>query len=147
MALAQAFYNLKNVHCVLSTGDAGLINISIKRKIKYAMKQVGSALVPSQVYVGEDLPDISAEVYNDNNNNFATIVPNTAIASFALTSNQDTNANFLPTDFLTKFPPSSWVFGDPETDLDGEKVSTTKFKINCNVLNPGVSGGYSYTGT
>lgn len=141
--LEQDFYNLKNVFCTLKTGQAGLIDISIKRNPVYAKKWPGRAPVPDQVYTGEDMPDLNATIYNDKNFAFKDAIPNTSIDTLELTSLSDgPTVTFFQSDFFTKFPASSMTFGGADTTLNGTDVSSFKVPIMCRVLNPGADGGF-----
>ena len=143
MSLAQPYYNLRNLRCTLINGvTLNLVSLKIKRHPLYARKWPGQAAVPSQVWIGEDLPDILAEVYNDDAVAYAALIPNVALDSFELLSPNDDDASFLQSDFFTKFPPAQMVFGEVETDLTGDHVSTVKIPIKGNVLNPGATGGF-----
>lgn len=146
MAFTQQSATLKNLRVMMTNGLAlNATNLSIKRNPVYAEKKPGQALVPSQVFMGENLPDISIELYFDEVANFASILPNQAITTFDVISPLDANESIFAAEFFAKFPPSSMVFGAPDTTLDGEKLGMLKFDIQCNVLNPGADGGYPVT--
>ncbi|RYG66321.1 hypothetical protein EON80_15660 [bacterium] len=141
--LDQEAYSLKNVFLTLKGGQSGLVNISVKRNPIYVKKKPGQVTVGSNVWMGEDDPDIQVEIYNDSNFAFKDAVPNSPINSLDLTSKSDgPTVSFFQSDFFTKFPASGFVIGGPETALDGESLSTTKFPLIPNVVNPGVNGGY-----
>lgn len=141
--LEQDAYSLKNVFLTLKGGQSGLVNVSVKRNPIYAKKKPGQVTVGSNVWMGEDDPDIQVEIYNDANFAFKDAVPNSAIETFDLTSKSDgPTVSFFQSDFFTKFPASGMVIGGPETALDGNDLSTTKFPIIVNVVNPGPDGGY-----
>lgn len=147
MALESAYYNLRNLRCTLVSGLAlNLVSLRIKRRPRYAVKWPGQATEPSQVWIGEDLPEITAEVFNDDVLNFAGVIPNTALDSFELLAADDDTTSFLQSDFFTKFPPGKMVFGEVETQINGDELSTVIIPIKCNVLNPGVRGGLSSGG-
>ena len=141
--LEQPVYTLKNVVVVLQTGAKALINIHVKRNPIYAPKKPGNAIVGKQVWMGEDFPNIEAEVYNDDQYNSKNIIPNAAIEAFEINSTADAGVTVLPADFWERFPPDEMVFGGMDTTWDGEKPGTIKFPIMSNVINPGVNGGYT----
>lgn len=143
MALGQTFYNLKNLRATMISGKSlNIVSLQIKRNPIYAPKFPGQAVVSSQVFMGENPPDITAEIYNDDQVAFGDIAPNTPLDSFTLLSPNDADMSFLQSDFFTKFPVNKMVFGSIDTTLDGSTVSTLKVPILCNVLNPTADGGF-----
>jgi hypothetical protein len=141
--LEQQAYSLKNVFLTLKGGQSGLVNVNVKRNPIYVQKKPGQLLVGSNVYMGENDPDLSVEIYNDANFAFKDAIPNSEIETFDLTSKSDgPTVSFFQSDFFTKFPASGMTIGGAETALDGNDLSTTKFPIIVNVVNPGPNGGY-----
>jgi hypothetical protein len=139
----QPHYSLRNLRIPLLNGKApNVISLDINRNFLWDKKHPGQSLVPSQVFMGEDVPEITGVAYNDEQMSFGDD-SNVAVATFDIISpNDGDNASFLGSTFLARFPPSSMTIVLEKTSLEGEKVSTVNFSIKCNVLNPGVDGGF-----
>jgi hypothetical protein len=136
-ATALPFLNLKNLVLTMKSGViVHCVNVRIKRNPIYIQRPSTGNLLGAQAYNGEDPPDISAEILNDDNISFGEIIPNDPVESFTLLTDEATPASALQDDFFTKWPIAGWAFGELETAFNGSDMSTFTVPIKAGVMNP-----------
>ncbi len=140
--LVQTHYSLRNLRVKLKTGlTPNITEMTVKRNFVMDKKWPGQAFVPSQVIMGEDIPEISGVAYADDDFNWSLVTANMLIESFDILSpNDGATVSFLASGFLTKFPPSAMTITLDQMALN-DKLTTIPFTIHANMLNPGEYGG------